>query len=180
MSSPKDATKKAEYIENKSKALKDMWADPKSVFNSKEFIERHRITCTKAANKPEVKERKRLIVKNAHNDPNSGFNKPGYKEKQRKAHLGKQLRENASNWQGGKTFLLYQGKLQHKDIIFEQLSKEQKGVCRICGRDQYLVLDHNHKTNAARGVLCSRCNTGLGKFLDNPEIMLKAIKYLGE
>lgn len=39
-------------------------------------------------------------------------------------------------------------------------------------------LDHDHKTNQIRGVLCRHCNLGLGNFRDSPELMVEAIKYL--
>jgi len=60
--------------------------------------------------------------------------------------------------------------------------ENQKGKCLICGnkfknsRDKQL--DHCHRTNKVRGVLCVRCNTGLGFFDDNIETLQKAIKYL--
>ena len=39
-------------------------------------------------------------------------------------------------------------------------------------------LDHCHETGEFRGFLCHNCNTGLGKFKDDPEILLNAIAYL--
>ncbi len=56
--------------------------------------------------------------------------------------------------------------------------------CAICGgpptgsgRGSYMF-DHNHKTGKFRGLLCSQCNTGIGLFRDNPELLMKAIAYL--
>ncbi len=56
--------------------------------------------------------------------------------------------------------------------------------CAICGgpptgsgRGSYMF-DHNHKTGKFRGLLCSQCNTGIGLFRDNPDLLLKAIAYL--
>jgi len=54
---------------------------------------------------------------------------------------------------------------------------EQK-ACLICGREVPLVIDHDHETGIVRGRLCVRCNTGLGKFLDDPEMLRKAAVYL--
>lgn len=59
----------------------------------------------------------------------------------------------------------------------------QNGCCVICGRHQSefrkrLCIDHCHKTNKIRGLLCINCNTGLGHFKDNPQILANAIEYL--
>ena len=39
-------------------------------------------------------------------------------------------------------------------------------------------IDHNHKTGVIRGVLCRNCNSALGLFQDDTEILEKAIRYL--
>lgn len=58
--------------------------------------------------------------------------------------------------------------------------KEDLGVsaCMICGSDKRLCIDHDHDTKAIRGVLCSKCNAGLGMFRDNQEFLRKAAEYL--
>ena len=51
----------------------------------------------------------------------------------------------------------------------------------ICGRklnEVWTHIDHCHKTGKVRGILCSECNTGLGKFKDSIELLQKAIEYL--
>lgn len=50
--------------------------------------------------------------------------------------------------------------------------------CTICGDDGDLVVDHDHKTNQIRGMLCNRCNKGLGLFRDNPDFLEYARIYL--
>lgn len=45
----------------------------------------------------------------------------------------------------------------------EKLSVQQGGKCGICGKHEShftrkLAVDHNHKTNQVRGLLCFRCN----------------------
>ncbi len=69
------------------------------------------------------------------------------------------------------------------DIMFEQ----QNGVCAICGksetmRNQHglcrLAVDHDHKTDEVRGLLCAKCNLTLGNVDDNKELLLSAALYL--
>ena len=59
---------------------------------------------------------------------------------------------------------------------------EQNGVCAICKKTctirKRLSIDHDHKTGGIRKLLCSRCNSGLGFFLDDPELLIAAAKYL--
>ena len=64
---------------------------------------------------------------------------------------------------------------------YKKLLKNQKGRCKICGillKRPYV--DHSHKTEKIRGLLCSNCNSGLGWMRDNPFILYNAIKYLRE
>lgn len=59
--------------------------------------------------------------------------------------------------------------------------KGQNGVCKICRElpdKKQLAVDHCHKTNQIRGLLCSRCNTALGLFRDSTVLMKSAIDYL--
>lgn len=53
-----------------------------------------------------------------------------------------------------------------------------KGECEICNSNVFLVVDHDHKTNEYRGVICEQCNKGLGFFRDNIDFLQKAILYL--
>lgn len=66
---------------------------------------------------------------------------------------------------------------------------EQDGVCAICGRPETKVLkgkklslsiDHDHETGKVRGLLCMDCNTSIGKFKHNKELLLNAVRYLDE
>jgi hypothetical protein len=60
------------------------------------------------------------------------------------------------------------------------LSQQQGNRCAICGRDFIVtpVVDHNHGTRQVRGLLCSECNLGLGKFQDDPKRLDNAARYL--
>lgn len=56
--------------------------------------------------------------------------------------------------------------------------------CPICkkrtipGLTSKVVLDHNHKTGTPNAWICDSCNTGLGRFKDDTEVMTEAINYL--
>lgn len=63
---------------------------------------------------------------------------------------------------------------------------EQNNKCKICNQentfDRYgvLAVDHDHSTGKIRGLLCYKCNVGLGNFNDNKQLLEKAINYLKE
>lgn len=66
---------------------------------------------------------------------------------------------------------------------YEQMFKMQNECCAICGitaeeSGKKLVIDHNHETLKIRGLLCRRCNSGLGFFRDNQLYLAMAIEYL--
>lgn len=61
------------------------------------------------------------------------------------------------------------------------LLKSQNGVCAICKRppkNRALAVDHCHKTNEIRGLLCFRCNYGMSWFQHNPAFLGLAGAYL--
>jgi hypothetical protein len=67
-------------------------------------------------------------------------------------------------------------------VISDEGLKDMKAAvteCVICGdSDTKLVVDHDHKTGAIRGILCNHCNRGLGHFRDDPELLEFARVYL--
>ncbi len=57
----------------------------------------------------------------------------------------------------------------------------QKGVCAICNlpeKGRNLAVDHCHKTNKIRGLLCKLCNAGIGMLKEDTKALQKAIEYL--
>jgi len=69
---------------------------------------------------------------------------------------------------------------------YEEQLKKQNGECMICGTTEgggissLLHVDHNHETGQIRGLLCQPCNTGLGLFKENTQLLQKAIQYVDE
>lgn len=60
--------------------------------------------------------------------------------------------------------------------------ESQSGKCSICGNDfvrpREPHIDHCHTTGTIRGLLCARCNIGLGYFKDSIVSLQNAINYL--
>lgn len=67
--------------------------------------------------------------------------------------------------------------------------RQQNNVCKICnlpetttdsryGKIRVLSVDHCHKTNKIRGLLCENCNRALGLFKDSTILLDVAINYL--
>ena len=73
---------------------------------------------------------------------------------------------------------------------YQSMVKSQKGRCAICGRKQQqerlkhnrnrdaLCVDHSHSTGKIRGLLCVKCNQGIGCFGEDVGRMRAAIEYL--
>lgn len=69
--------------------------------------------------------------------------------------------------------------------VYQHLLLMQGGVCAVCGsesngrvNDQFFVVDHCHKTDQIRGLLCHPCNAALGLLKDNVNSLKSAISYL--
>lgn len=71
---------------------------------------------------------------------------------------------------------------------YSQLLESQGNKCGLCKKsDIALSIDHDHKCcsgvanscgKCIRGLLCRKCNTGLGNFNDSPEMLHMAIEYI--
>ena len=74
---------------------------------------------------------------------------------------------------------------------YNQMYKEQNGLCAICGKPELVIhpqskkvralgIDHNHQTGKVRGLLCGVHNQMIGLAKENIQIFEKAINYLKE
>lgn len=67
---------------------------------------------------------------------------------------------------------------------YRELLAGQNGCCAICGLDSEsnthgrLYVDHCHVSGEYRGLLCNKCNSGIGKFADDAERLERAANYL--
>ena len=76
--------------------------------------------------------------------------------------------------------------LKYRD--YSSMYAHQDGKCMICrsplakykghGDSPTACVDHDHETGQVRGLLCRKCNTGIGCFNDSPDLMDSAIEYL--
>ena len=70
-------------------------------------------------------------------------------------------------------------RLKISDGLFENLMKTTN--CQTCGVElTRKCIDHDHKTNKVRGVLCHNCNTALGLVGDNIDTLSSMITYLND
>ena len=64
---------------------------------------------------------------------------------------------------------------------YESILEWQGGGCAFCKRnDIQMHVDHDHSTGRVRGILCHLCNTGLGLFRENTDVMNRAICYVSK
>jgi len=66
---------------------------------------------------------------------------------------------------------------------YNGMYEKQNGRCAICGTHQnelkqMMSVDHCHETNRIRGLLCNKCNRGIGYLRDDVKIVENALKYL--
>jgi len=63
---------------------------------------------------------------------------------------------------------------------YKELFERQEGKCAICKikPERKLVVDHCHSTGKVRGLLCGKCNLGIGYLKDSIDFLSNAIKYL--
>jgi len=103
-------------------------------------------------------------------------------------------RKGSSNWYKNNPEKAKSQRLKRYGIDFEQYSQmrlSQHCRCAICGlhetevaqgraksTETALCVDHCHDTGKVRALLCTNCNTLIGKSQENIDVLQSAIKYL--
>ena len=107
------------------------------------------------------------------------------KEKVHRRNAEYRKRDNGRTVKNSKLKMLFGITLED----YDRMLAEQNGVCAICeqperavhrknGKVKQLAIDHCHESGAVRGLLCSLCNTALGLFQDDSDLLAKAMRYL--
>jgi Recombination endonuclease VII len=105
-------------------------------------------------------------------------------------------RKGTSNWYKNNPDKVKNQRLKKYGITFKDynaLREDQGYCCAICKRHEEQVeqgtalkhshalhIDHCHTTGKIRGLLCTNCNTMLGKAKDDVSVLEAAIEYLKE
>ncbi len=75
--------------------------------------------------------------------------------------------------------------MEEKD--FQNMLSAQGGLCAVCNRPEKrmnrrgvrrLCVDHDHATGKVRALLCCDCNSAIGLFEENTDLLHAAIAYL--
>jgi hypothetical protein len=98
------------------------------------------------------------------------------KAKVTNAHVSKNIEYYKKSWREKDLYKKYNLSMDE----FENMLKSQDYKCQICKRslEKYSAVDHDHKTGKIRGLLCRKCNLGLGAAKDSTEVLENMIKYL--
>ena len=113
------------------------------------------------------------------------FDKAAYMKKWERENRDT-IRRRASRRKAGRRDRLKKYGLTLQD--YEDMVEAQEGVCAICGEPEtqisrwgtpiLLSVDHDHKTNKVRELLCRHCNVLLGMCREDIEVLLNAISYI--
>lgn len=115
-------------------------------------------------------------------------NEKGYRKSRCKACVAKLAVEYRANKSATKESLRYHKNYKLKTRYgitidcFDTLLEQQEGLCAICRTDNWgkrgPVVDHHHATHVVRALLCHGCNTALGLFKEDPEVLKRAAMYV--
>lgn len=91
------------------------------------------------------------------------------------------------SWYRQNTYNVRSSKLRSKFGIsraeYEEMAKNQNYRCLICSKHQSelkrgLAVDHCHISGQIRGLLCNRCNRGIGMLNDDTNTIENALAYI--
>jgi len=184
----KSAKRREKYLANKdkiSKAQKDYYLRKKEGIKEdrKKYYEENKDKIKERQKKygaghPEVLKRIKKSYKLRNKDKTKEYNKIYISEHK------EQRRENKKIWVSKNKDKVKNQKLKMKYNItledFNRMLEEQNSCCGICG-EKFLdipCVDHDHMTEKIRGLLCRKCNSGMGGLKDDPILLFRALEWI--
>jgi hypothetical protein len=73
---------------------------------------------------------------------------------------------------------LFRSTTIYNTLRLKLLVNSVKNRIKYLELSRYLSVDHNHKSNKIRGLLCSSCNLTLGQAEENPRRLLALARYI--
>lgn len=115
----------------------------------------------------------------------SSYCKPCHLDYSREYHKRPGVQEQRAKWRLRRNMAKY----GITPETYEEMLLAQGRKCAICGTDEpggqenaqgiaRFAVDHCHSTGKVRGLLCTRCNTGIGMFNEDISAMAAAIAYI--
>ena len=133
------------------------------------YYERNREKIKEKARARYWQKREEIRAKQAEYQAKTGYNSKYY-HKNRKRLLADAAEKHRAN--PGRKYGL-------NTETYWQMVEESKGLCAACGEPmKKICVDHDHKTDRVRGLLCHPCNVTLGLMKDDPVRLEKAAAYL--
>ena len=85
-------------------------------------------------------------------------------------------RHNCNNCRNLGRWIMRRVKYEYGQLLEKQNHK--CAICDVANTQSRLSIDHNHKTQEIRGLLCHDCNSGIASFEENRQYLMRAIIYL--
>jgi hypothetical protein len=95
-----------------------------------------------------------------------------------RARVERDRAEDLAGWQERRADVVRKHRHGITGDEFALLAEAQEFCCAICGQAKALCVDHDHGTGEIRGLLCKKCNSGIGLLGDDPVRVAIALTYL--
>ena len=101
-----------------------------------------------------------------------------WKHEERKQYFRNFYHHNKKQWLDSHLRHTYGISLDEYNTLFKKQHKKCAICLNFCSSGRRLAVDHCHKTNIVRGLLCANCNAMIAHALDNIKILKAGINYL--
>lgn len=166
--------------EEKQKYNKDRYERLKLIDPDFLIKEREKSKIYYTKNKKEINKKRSIYNKN--NREKNNLRVKSYRERNKESYQLKVKKYRSENKDVIKNKILKK-KFNISLEEYNTMLQNQNHKCNICKTEKtelgrLLCVDHCHETGIIRGLLCDRCNRGIGVFKDNVILLTEAIKYI--